>query len=189
MASRKRPADFIPNPFIKKRNLNWSLQAPPPLPASTESSTESPPHAAPVNPDGVNLQGTRSASGAEPRPTEASTAAIESGAVIVQDHLSRFSELLEKASIPFSKTPELPRLSIPDYRKLYESNAGSQHGAHFVIHQHDHPIAGTHYDLRLQINETSSVSWAIMYGMPGNPNSTRLNRNATETRIHSLWVR
>jgi hypothetical protein len=26
-----------------------------------------------------------------------------------------------------------------------------------------------------------------MYGLPGDPNSIRLNRNATETRIHSLW--
>jgi hypothetical protein len=32
------------------------------------------------------------------------------------------------------------------------------------------------------------VSWAIMYGLPGDPNSIRLNRNATETRIHCLWV-
>ncbi|KAM0556774.1 hypothetical protein ACHAPJ_005834 [Fusarium lateritium] len=45
----------------------------------------------------------------------------------------------------------------------------------------------THYDLRLQINETSSASWAIMYGLPGDPNSVRLNRNAAETRIHCLW--
>ncbi|KAM5355423.1 hypothetical protein ACJ41O_002069 [Fusarium nematophilum] len=70
---------------------------------------------------------------------------------------------------------------------MYASNAGNTHGAHFVIHQHDHPVAGTHYDLRLQINETSSASWAIMYGPPGDPNSARLNRNATETRIHCLW--
>jgi hypothetical protein len=27
-----------------------------------------------------------------------------------------------------------------------------------------------------------------MYGLPGDPNSQRLNRNATETRIHCLWV-
>jgi hypothetical protein len=27
-----------------------------------------------------------------------------------------------------------------------------------------------------------------MYGLPGDPNSKRLNRNATETRIHCLWV-
>ncbi|KAI1657655.1 hypothetical protein F4813DRAFT_389391 [Daldinia decipiens] len=26
-----------------------------------------------------------------------------------------------------------------------------------------------------------------MYGLPGDPNSQRLNRNATETRIHCLW--
>ena len=47
---------------------------------------------------------------------------------------------------------------------------------------------GVHYDLRLQISESSSISFAIMYGLPGNPNSRRLNRNATETRVHNLWV-
>ena len=47
-----------------------------------------------------------------------------------------------------------------------------------MIHQHDHPIAGLHYDLRLQINETSSASWAIMYALPGDPIG-RGNRNAT----------
>jgi len=51
-----------------------------------------------------------------------------------------------------------------------------------------HPVAGVHYDLRLQISQTSSVSWACMYGLPGNPNSRRLNRNATETRVHNVWV-
>ncbi|KAI9899183.1 hypothetical protein N3K66_005644 [Trichothecium roseum] len=60
-------------------------------------------------------------------------------------------------------------------------------GAHFVVHQHDHPAAGLHYDLRLQINETSSVSWAVTYGLPGDLNFVRLNRNATETRTHCLW--
>ncbi|KAF6231611.1 hypothetical protein HO173_010143 [Letharia columbiana] len=49
------------------------------------------------------------------------------------------------------------------------------------------PVAGVHYDLRLQINETSSISWAIMYGLPGNANSRRLSRNATETRVHNVW--
>ena len=48
-------------------------------------------------------------------------------------------------------------------------------------------VAGTHYDLRLQCNPTSSISFAIMYGLPGDPNSRRLNRNATETRVHCLW--
>jgi hypothetical protein len=27
-----------------------------------------------------------------------------------------------------------------------------------------------------------------MYGLPGDPKSRRLNRNATETRVHTLWV-
>ncbi|KZZ92076.1 ABC1 domain containing protein [Moelleriella libera RCEF 2490] len=78
-------------------------------------------------------------------------------------------------------------LSREACHRLYNSCLASSAGAHFVIHQHDHPIAGPHYDLRLQINPTSSASWAIMYGPPGDPNSARLNRNATETRIHCLW--
>lgn len=59
-----------------------------------------------------------------------------------------------------------------------------------MIHQHDHPIAGPHYDLRLQFSDTSSVSWSVMYGVPGDPNGgRRVNRNAIETRVHCLWVR
>ncbi|KAJ4137521.1 hypothetical protein NW768_003108 [Fusarium equiseti] len=142
----KRPPSpgLIPNPFIKKRNLEWTLDS---------SSSIQPPK----------------------------TADIESGSATVDDHLTHFKNHLSKHII--SPTS----LSISDYASLYTANAGSQQGAHFVIHQHDHPVAGTHYDLRLQINETSSASWAIMYGLPGGPNSTRLNRNATETRIHCLW--
>jgi hypothetical protein len=145
----KRPPSpgLIPNPFIKKRNLEWSLD-------STSPSKSRPP----------------------------TTAEIESGSATVDDHLSHFKSHLSKRII--SPTA----VSISRYASLYTANAGSLQGAHFVIHQHDHPVAGTHYDLRLQINETSSVSWAIMYGLPGDPNSTRLNRNATETRIHCLWV-
>ncbi|KAL7919659.1 DNA polymerase ligase domain-containing protein [Trichoderma austrokoningii] len=105
----------------------------------------------------------------------------------IPDHLAQFTSTLSSRLCPPSALT--PRLSISDYSSLYQNCAGSQTGAHFVIHQHDHPVAGTHYDLRLQINETSSVSWAIMYGLPGDANSSRLNRNATETRIHSLWAK
>ncbi|KAJ6044848.1 uncharacterized protein N7446_003042 [Penicillium canescens] len=84
---------------------------------------------------------------------------------------------------PYQPFPQLP---IGEWIDLYRRNEHPE-GRHFVIHQHDHPVAGPHYDLRLQISETSSVSWAIMYGMPGDPNSKQLNRNATETRIHCLW--
>ncbi|KAF5537183.1 abc1 containing protein [Fusarium mexicanum] len=142
----KRPPSpsLISNPFIKKRNLEWTLDSPSPSQPPT-------------------------------------TADIESGSATVEDHLSHFKAHLSRHII--SPSP----LSISSYSSLYTENSGSSAGAHFVIHQHDHPIAGTHYDLRLQINETSSASWAIMYGLPGDPQSTRLNRNATETRIHCLW--
>ncbi|KAI1031427.1 hypothetical protein LB504_000458 [Fusarium proliferatum] len=142
----KRPPSpgFISNPFIKRRNLEWTLDS---------LSPSQPPTAAD----------------------------IESGSATVEDHLSHFKAHLSRHIL--NQSP----LSISSYTSLYTENFGSSAGAHFVIHQHDHPIAGTHYDLRLQINETSSASWAIMYGVPGDPQSIRLNRNATETRIHCLW--
>ena len=45
-----------------------------------------------------------------------------------------------------------------------------------------------HYDLRLQFSESSTISFAIPYGLPGNANSLRPNRLAIETRVHNLWV-
>ncbi|GIK03540.1 hypothetical protein Aspvir_007612 [Aspergillus viridinutans] len=116
--------------------------------------------------------------------SEPSLAAIEAGAIEVTDHLKIFSSRLARCARPVS--PQVPRLPIRDWVDLYERNL-YPNGRHFVIHQHDHPIAGPHYDLRLQFSETSSVSWSIMYGLPGDPNSRRLNRNATETRVHCFW--
>ena len=115
-----------------------------------------------------------------------SLAAIEAGQVEVTDHVTTISTKLKEYIRPLPKQT-IPRLPIKDWVELYKRNEHPE-GRHFVIHQHDHPIAGPHYDLRLQFSETSSVSWSVMYGMPGDPNSQRLNRNATETRIHCLWV-
>lgn len=112
---------------------------------------------------------------------EPDIAAVEAGEAQVTDHLSYFSSYLSQ------KAKKTAALSIPAFEDLYQRNQHAN-GRHFVIHQHDHPIAGVHYDLRLQISETSSISWAIMYGLPGNVNSWRLNRNATETRVHNVWV-
>ena len=113
--------------------------------------------------------------------TTPSLAAVEAGAAQICNHLEYFS-----SHISSSAKPSAP-LSIPAFEDLYKRNQ-HKNGRHWVIHQHDHPVAGVHYDLRLQINETSSISWAIMYGLPGNVNSRRLNRNATETRVHNVWV-
>lgn len=167
---RRGSPDLIANPFIKKRNLGWTLQSPTPSTPVPDADSE---------PKG------NSSNSREDSQT-ATTAAIESGKASTDDHLVFFTTSLQ-SHIRQSDTPT-PLLPISSYEQLYRSHTGSPDGAHFVIHQHDHPIAGTHYDLRLQINETSSVSWAVMYGLPGDPDSVRLNRNATETRIHCLWV-
>ncbi|KIW07335.1 uncharacterized protein PV09_02184 [Verruconis gallopava] len=112
-------------------------------------------------------------------------AAIEAGKAIVHNHLDYFSRQLAQVAKPVTNQSD-PRLSIGDYTELYRRNSHS-HGRHFVIHQHNHPIAGCHYDLRLQFSETSSCSFAIPSGLPGNPNSQRQGRMAIETRVHTLW--
>ncbi|KAG2420817.1 hypothetical protein HFD88_000431 [Aspergillus terreus] len=111
-------------------------------------------------------------------------AALEAGQTEVTDHLGVVSSQLQKCVRP--SLPNAAKIQIPDWVALYKRNQRPE-GRHFVIHQHDHPIAGPHYDLRLQFSDSSSVSWSVMYGMPGDPNSRRLNRNATETRVHCLW--
>lgn len=157
---RQRSPELIPNPFIKKHNREWTLRAPDTPPADASK---------------------------EPRADEVSSAAIEAGRAAITDHVAHFGAALARATqSPYPV--DAPHLSVDAYKELYEANVDSEHGAHFVIHQHDHPVAGTHYDLRLQINGTSSASWAVMYGMPGDPHSIRLARNATETRVHCLWV-
>ncbi|KAG6206918.1 hypothetical protein E4U50_004030 [Claviceps purpurea] len=160
MASKRSSTDLIPNPFIKRRNLNWTLDPPAFQTPHTQTS------------DPIAQQ-----------HDHPSKSAVEASETDPADHLAHYTNLLTRHALP----SPLPLLSIPSYTSLYQSHALDPRGSHFVIHQHDHPIAGTHYDLRLQINPTSSASWAIMYGPPGDPNSSRLNRNATETRVHCLW--
>jgi DNA polymerase Ligase (LigD) len=118
-------------------------------------------------------------------PVNLKSSAVEAGEASIEDHFSFFSSKLHEASRPH--IPGTPRISHKDWCDLYQRSL-SPRGHHFVIHQHDHPVAGTHYDLRLQCNATSSISLAIMYGLPGDANSRRLNRNASETRVHNLWV-
>ncbi|KAI1076166.1 DNA polymerase ligase-domain-containing protein [Whalleya microplaca] len=175
MATKRGPSpELISNPFIKKRNLEWSLEFSSSTPKSGERSSSS------------SEPGSPAPQAAEEEEDIPTTAAVEAGKAGIDDHLSYFSARLAHATLsPFPVAA--PRLSIEGYRQLYAANAGSPRGAHFVVHQHDHPVAGAHYDLRLQINGTSSASWAIMYGLPGDPNGKRLNRNATETRVHCLW--
>ncbi|KAI8961904.1 DNA polymerase ligase-domain-containing protein [Daldinia sp. FL1419] len=169
-AKRGCSPELVSNPYIKKENLEWTFDLSHPAHDSSED-------------DGYDVAEEH---GLRVDKESSRASAVEAGKAKVEDYLGYFSGLLKGAILsPFP--PDSPRLSINAYQELYERNSGNPQGAHFIVHQHDHPIAGTHYDLRLQINETSSASWAIMYGLPGDPNSQRLNRNATETRIHCLW--
>lgn len=155
-----------------------SLDAPV-SPPRRRSRPEKQPPAAPA----IAQRGTNTTGVAPNSPPN--LAAIEAGQVEVSDHLSIFSSHLSQCIRP-STSSDIPRLQISDWKDLYRRNE-RLHGRHFVVHQHDHPIAGPHYDLRLQFSESSSVSWSVMYGLPGDPNSRWLNRNATETRVHCFW--
>lgn len=159
-------------PVVKPEDKSWERSAP----ASLKRPISPPPThlRRRSKPDSVSTS----------TATKSTSAAVEAGELEVEDHVSFFSSKLLAATRP--SVNGQPRLSHEDWLGLYQRNLNDR-GHHFVVHQHDHPIAGTHYDLRLQCNATSSVSFAIMYGLPGDPNSRRLNRNATETRVHNLW--
>lgn len=192
---RATALEVIENPFIKRQNKSWRVGPPASLtarvsPPCLRRSTKSV-----ANDEGPRADLTGGCVG-EPNPTikeirdvahdsNLTTAAVESGDVDLENPVSFFSAKLLQVARP--KVTGVPRLSHEDWLDVYNRNQDPR-GQHFVIHQHDHPVAGTHYDLRLQCNATSSISWACMYGLPGDPNSRRLNRNATETRVHNLWV-
>jgi hypothetical protein len=192
---RANALDVVENPFVKRQNKSWTVGPPGSLtarvsPPRSRRPTKSAAHDETPTDDLIERTVT------EPNPTAKATeelardagpttAAVECGEVDLEDPVSFFSVKLLRAARP--QVADVPRLSHKDWLDIYNRNQHPQ-GRHFVIHQHDHPVAGTHYDLRLQCNGTSSISWACMYGLPGDPNSRRLNRNATETRVHNLWV-
>ncbi|EEP77884.1 predicted protein [Uncinocarpus reesii 1704] len=153
---QKRESQTIENPFIKPQNREWSIAAPASLNAPVSPPRKRRRHSSPASAQ------------AEPRslPTAASSpllAAIEAGEARIDDHLQVFSSRLRAATR--DRVPLVPRLRHSEWIELYQRNQ-HPHGRHFVIHQHDHPVAGPHYDLRLQFSETSSLSFAIMYGLP-----------------------
>ncbi|KAK3117157.1 hypothetical protein LTR53_001736 [Teratosphaeriaceae sp. CCFEE 6253] len=163
-------------------HVRWRDISPPPtrkilLPVVTEAAVERGTHDAPSDGDGEVVR-----SEAPPLDVGPTLAAIEAGQAQIRDHLEYFARHLGHTTKP---SPG-PRLSIGDFRDLYRRNQHSN-GRHFVVHQHDHPISGVHYDLRLQFSDSSTISFAIPYGLPGNPNSIRPNRMAIETRVHNLW--
>lgn len=114
-----------------------------------------------------------------------SVAAVEAGRAEVDNHLAYFTERLSQSLRPTPR--DEPRVSMDTFAELYQKNQHG-HGNHFVIHQHDHPISGVHYDLRLQFSKSSSLSFAVPKGLSGDPNAKQQGRMAIETRVHNLWV-
>ena len=167
---------IIENPFIKPENKSWHLTSP----ASLTRAISPPPSILRKIDHAPIIPSNETTNHELPR-----TAEIEAGEATVTDQPAFWRAKLQEFDRPH--VTGIPKLSISKYVALYSDHVGNTSGSHFVIHQHDHPVAGTHYDLRLQCNPTSSISFAIMYGLPGDPNSLRLNRNATETRVHCLW--
>lgn len=188
---RKVSPELVSNPFVKKRNLEWSIISPPPARDTDRRRTEAVSEGASARPSGqendaragteegskeIPRHGLDQDSGQgqgqgvlaekntwKPHDGPSTSALIENNTVKITDHLAWFSSLLAKSSLePFPEGQ--PRLAISGYRSLYNHSFQSPAGAHFVVTQHDHPVAGPHYDLRLQINGDSSCSWAIMYG-------------------------
>lgn len=182
-----RKSQFIGNPFIKPKNRTWQVESPP----SLSRPISPPPLRGKPTEEGSENGKVEASQDGEEKPSQKNTekselpsASVEAGEVRIDDHLTYFTTKLSSQA----KSPSIePNLPISKFVDLYKRNQNSS-GHHFVIHQHDHPIAGVHYDLRLQISKSSSISFAIMYGLPGNANSKRLARNATETRVHNLWV-
>jgi hypothetical protein len=188
--------NVVENPFIKDENKSWTVRPPASLearvsPPRSRRTTKNPADDTTardrlvereISEHDLRAEATKET---EHSDANATTANVERGDVALEDPVSFFSSKLLAARRP--EVPGVPRLSHEGWLNLYHRNQ-HPHGRHFVIHQHDHPVAGTHYDLRLQCNATSSISWACMYGLPGDPNSRRLKRNATETRVHNLWV-
>jgi hypothetical protein len=159
-------------------SLARDISPPPPSKRRRKSTTDS----------GHELSNPRAAVPADVTPDVQQTlptlAEVEAGKVKIDNHLTYFRSHLAKVSRKSST--DIPRLSIDAFAALYQSNLNAQ-GHHFVVHQHNHPVAGVHYDLRLQFSETSSMSFALPKGLPGNANSRSIGRMAIETRVHNYW--
>lgn len=64
-------------------------------------------------------------------------AVIEAGEASIKDHLEYFSQQLSRCI----RKPKSGLLDVEAWKVLYRRNCHPQ-GRHFVVHQHDHPVAG-----------------------------------------------
>lgn len=69
-----------------------------------------------------------------------SLAAIEAGKAKIDAHLAYFKDRLSKVCRNVEASPSI---SIENWARLYEASE-HEHGNHFVVHQHNHPVSGVH---------------------------------------------
>lgn len=79
---------------------------------------------------------------------EPTLAAVEAGRAKIEEHLAYFKDRLAK--VCRSTEEGMPRISIENWARLYERNE-HEHGNHFVVHQHNHPVSGVHCKLRILV--------------------------------------
>jgi len=110
--------------------------------SSRARSRASPPTSleAPISPPPSTRPVKRKKTHQDDPPSPPTLAAIEAGQARIDDHLSVFSEQLSR-HIRKCAARQGDLLSIDDFKGLYRRNQ-HQHGRHFVVHQHDHPVAG-----------------------------------------------
>jgi hypothetical protein len=73
--------------------------------------------------------------------TSPSLAAVEAGRARVENHLEYFVEHLSESSKDMNE--DVPRIDINKWADMYAQN-DHEHGHHFVVHQHNHPVSGVH---------------------------------------------
>ena len=126
-----------------------STQIPSPVQRYNEDQDEprtSPPTSleAPISPPPTRSAKRRKTHEGEPAPN---LAAIEAGETAIDDHLAVISEQLSRHIRPMNIGPR-DVLRIDEFRGLYARNQ-RRDGRHFVVHQHDHPVAGMSFNLAL----------------------------------------
>ena len=90
-------------------------------------------------------------------PSAPNLAAIEAGERIIDDHLAVFSEQLSRHIRPLNIGPR-GLLPIDEFRDLYARNQ-RRDGRHFVVHQHDHPVAGMSFNSLVKSILAISIFW------------------------------
>jgi len=110
--------------------------------SSRAHSRASPPASleAPISPPPSTRSIKRRKTHPDDPPSSPNLAAIEAGEAHIDDHLTLFSEQLSQHIRPRA-AGQGDLLSIDEFKELYRRNQ-HQHGRHFVVHQHDHPVAG-----------------------------------------------